>query len=110
MERMRRHPGIVVFIFIVILGLIITGVSLSIKTAIVNQNTAVIKNSSFGDNTTLPYSNPLYSISAPVNNVITINADAGYRNAAVNELYTFGLDPTNYKIVFTYESPFKAYE
>jgi hypothetical protein len=62
------------------------------------------------DESTLPYENYLYTISAPKDNTITITAYDGFRNAAISQLYSMGVDPTNYKIVFNYESPFTPYE
>lgn len=63
-----------------------------------------------GESTTLPYSNDLYTISAISDNTITIDAPEQFRNAAIQQLYKMGVEPTDYKIKFTYESPFKAYE
>lgn len=59
---------------------------------------------------TLPYSNDIYTISAVKDNVITIDAPEQYRNAAIQQLYKMNIDPTDYKVRFTYESPFKDYE
>jgi len=65
-----------------------------------------------------PFSNSLYSININPNTVngvptgksLIISAPTGYQSAAVQQLYTLGIDPTNYKIVFNQESPFTPYE
>lgn len=59
---------------------------------------------------TLPYSNDIYTISTVSDNTITIDAPEQYRNAAIQQLYNMNIDPTDYKVRFTYESPFKPYE
>jgi len=59
------------------------------------------------------YSNSLYTISdrRRDKNIITIDANAGYRNAAINKLYDLGFDPTDFTIRFNnYESTFTPYE
>lgn len=70
------------------------------------------------DEAPIPYGNSLYSIDfnenqvegVPSSNNIKITAYAGYRSAAINEMYDIGLNPTDYKITFNFESPFKKYE
>jgi hypothetical protein len=64
----------------------------------------------------LPYSNFLYQIgyqrdlSDPTGNsiIVTIDANAGYRNAAIRQIRALGFDPAQLKIMFRdYESPFE---
>lgn len=62
-----------------------------------------------GESLTLPYSNSLYTITETDKSTLLIKAYSGYRNAAVNRLYEFGLDPVDYKITFNYRNPFKDY-
>ncbi len=42
--------------------------------------------------------------------ILTVTAFSGYRNTAVKELYDIDQNPTDYKIIFNYENPFKQYE
>lgn len=65
----------------------------------------------------LPYSNFLFTIgysndpSDPSGNSIIIQIDAreGYRQGAINQIKSWGYDPTEYKIKFNnYENPFKS--
>jgi hypothetical protein len=63
----------------------------------------------------LPYNNYLYKIDYDVDIsnkdkpvfILTIDAAEGFRNNAIKQIYNFGLDPGNYRIVFLdYSSPF----
>lgn len=68
-----------------------------------------------GDNDvseSIQYKTPLYTLAGNPEKPeeITIDAYPGYRNAATNVIYQLGLSPTDYKITYTYESPFKRYE
>lgn len=65
----------------------------------------------------LPYENFLYTIgymtdsSDPSGNsiILTITATQGYRNAAVEQIRTFGYDPASFKIKFNdYTNPFTS--
>jgi hypothetical protein len=64
----------------------------------------------------LPYTNYLYRIgyqkdrSDPTDTsiIVTIDAEAGYRNGAINQIRKLGYDPAQLKIMFrNYESPFE---
>lgn len=72
------------------------------------------KDQQIGDTDTsfLNYKDTHYSIVSGVDSPdspqsLTINADPGYRNAAINQIYESSLNPTDYKILFTYKNPFE---
>lgn len=108
----RKLSAVVVVIAVIILIAVIftaTAPSKPDTTASTDPNTQV------GDSDVSPviqYSNSIYTIREdPIHpNNITVTAYTGYRNAAVNKLYELGSNPTDYKITFNYESPFKNYE
>lgn len=66
----------------------------------------------------LPVSNAVYSIDfakkadgSNDTSTVVIDADIGYRNAAIDELNEVGIDPSDVTIKFeNYENPFNAYE
>jgi len=102
----RHKTATVIAIILVMFVVIIIAVG-SIINSVLPKDTGT---DGPGESTTLPYSNDLYTISAVSDNTITIDAPAQFRNAAIQQLRTMGVEPTDYKIKFTYESPFKAYE
>lgn len=107
-----NHKKLVIVLLIIISTLILYFmISVSFNTH--NSTDTETSIDGMGERSTLPYSNYLYSIKyteGSSKNDLTINAFEGYRNAAVDKLYEFGLNPTYYKITFNYENPFKKYE
>lgn len=70
-----------------------------------------------GEVESLPYENALYTIRYQQTSddrldkeSIVITAYNGYKTAAVEQLYEFGMNPTDYKISFESENPFNSYE
>jgi hypothetical protein len=110
----NNHRKLVAVLFVaivIILGITMYTIGTSTKKTTVpfNQNTQV------GDSDTsasIHYVNMLYTITQNPKDLtkITIDSFAGYRNAAVNKIYQLGLNPTDFKIKFNYESPFTRYE
>lgn len=109
-----NHRRLVVIVLIVVTIIVIGWIYFILSSQAVNNNGDTDSNiDGSGENVTLPYSNYLYTIKYTPNSSekgLTITAYSGYRNAAVNKLYELGLNPTNYKITFNYENPFKKYE
>jgi hypothetical protein len=110
-QHRRLFATLFVVVVICLCGLVfaVTANTNKLTTPSVNKDTQT------GDDDSqafLTYKNSLYSITADPKDPhkLTITAFAGYRNAAVNKLYEFGLNPADYKITFNYESPFKRYE
>lgn len=113
-DFINNHRKLVMAIFIaivIVLGIVMFAINSNTKTTTVpyNQNTQV------GDSdtsATIQYVNMLYTITQNPKDLtkITIDSFAGYRNAAVNKIYQLGLNPTDFKITFNYESPFTRYE
>jgi hypothetical protein len=116
-DFIKRHRRLVIAgLLVAFVGLILMMVSFSGK----SEPTSVPDSKDYSDieEAPIPYSNSLYSIDynenqidgVPELNNIAINAYIGYQSAAVSEMYDIGLDPTDYKITFNHESPFKKYE
>lgn len=118
-EYIRNHPKITALLFIIV----VVCVGVAIVISINNRNTQQTIEAA-GTDTILeatsyfPYGNSLYTVTyngvsikgIPNNNNLYVEAYSGYRNAAVNALYDKGLNPSDYKITFNYESPFSRYE
>lgn len=111
----KQHRKLSVTLFIV--TVILVGIFTYSLFSNTNNNTAPIidKDTQTGDSDSgsiIQYQNLLYSITGDQNDPskLTIVAFSGYRNAAVDKIYQLGLSPTNFKINFNYESPFKRYE
>lgn len=109
-DFINKHRPLVITLFILVVVGIVAGIIIKSVHDNTSSNTTVVGvDGSEGDGFH-GYSNYLYTISAPVHNVIQIDSYNGYRNAAVKQIYNAGFNPTNYKIIFNYESPFKPYE
>ena len=108
---MNKHRALaIVLFFLVVIGGVTTSIIISVNNSAPTGDSGNsidgYKESEFHG-----YSNMLYTISsASASSTITIDAYSGYNNAAVDQISNAGFDPTNYKIVFNNESPFKAYE
>lgn len=114
-DFIEKHRKLMVFLCIISVLLLIATVSISIIRTGIFSGPVVNKDTQLSDNDVgypIQYISPLYSLSADSekSEELTITAYSGYRNAAVNIIYEFGLSPTDFKINFTYESPFKRYE
>jgi predicted PurR-regulated permease PerM len=113
-DFINNHRKLVMTIFIaivVILGIAIYTINSNTKTV----TTSFDQNTQTGDSdasASIRYVNMLYTItqSSTDPTKVTINSFSGYRNAAVNKIYQLGLNPTDFKITFNYESPFMRYE
>ena len=113
-EFIKNHRKLTILI-----SVIITGVILFLLLSSLTNNSSVVDDGlnndgidGLGEQSTLQYRNSLYTIAFTdeKKDTITVTAYEGYRTAAVDVMYDFGLDPTDYKFIFNYESPFKAYE
>jgi hypothetical protein len=114
-DFIKKHQKLVGFVFIIIVLIFAVLVFISVTTTNPNTGPFVDKDTQSADNDAgnpIQYVTPLYTLTADPNapQNMSITAYSGYRNAAVNIIYQFGLNPTDYKITFTYESPFKIYE
>jgi hypothetical protein len=110
----KNHRKLSATICIVVI-LLLFGAVYALSSSHKPTTTSTDPNAQTGDadtSQTVQYSNSIYSITQDPSNPqdVSIKAYAGYRNAAVNKLHELGLNPTDYKITFNYESPFKNYE
>ena len=117
-----NHRKLVIFLtIIIVVGLVVYigySATKSLNTTSGDLNTQMGDDDTQGSSLILPYTNPIYTIvqnptkiaGVPDADNLLITAPVGYRTAAARSLYDRGFDPTNYKITFDYESPFKPYE
>lgn len=116
-----NHRKLSLFLSIIILVGLVIFIGYSVNNTLSNttdQDTEMGDDSGGETGLVLPYENPIYTISLntsaiagiPKDKNLAIDAPYGYRSAAAQSLYDLGVDPTDYKITFNYESPFKPYE
>lgn len=106
-DKIKEHPRTVVIAILLIalaFGLLV------FMSSNQPQNTSQVGVDGPAESESLPFSNYLYSISKIDRGIIEISAYSGYRNAAIYQMYRMGIDPTDYRVEFNYESPFKPYE
>lgn len=116
-QFIQKHKTLALIVLIVAVGIFATIVfvnRVSIQTGDSSERTAEEAEQAVDDDISeaIRYITPLYTVTGNEENLdeVTIAAYPGYRNAAANIIYQLGLNPTDYKITFTYESPFKRYE